>query len=221
MSGRIWTGVILILIGGGFLLERAGVLDFSEMLSFGWPLIVVLIGVIQLFNRNSSSVLSGLLFILIGGLFFANQWVDENLIVYLWPLILIVIGLVIMFSRSSQRKKSVSDDALQTYALFAGLEIREQSHNFKGGQVTAIFGGVDLDLRDIEIKDEKAELDLTVVFGGVKMIVPEHVQIEVTGLPIFGGFEDKTRHHSKKEATDLPVLKLNCLAVFGGIEIMD
>jgi len=61
-------------------------------------------------------------------------------------------------------------------------------------------------------------MDLSAIFGGIALTVPEHVHVEISGIPIFGGWEDKTRNIRNDEAA-LCVLKLNCLAVCGGIEI--
>ncbi|SFE43572.1 hypothetical protein SAMN05216238_11611 [Lentibacillus persicus] len=87
MTGRVWTGVFFLLFGAGFLLHQAEIIDFPELLSVSWPLILMIIGVVQLLNRTHSTAVSGLLFLLIGGIFSANQWLDLNLTPYLWPLI--------------------------------------------------------------------------------------------------------------------------------------
>src|SRR5699024_11415575 len=91
-------------------------------------------------------VVSGLLFILIGGLFLVNQWVDDNLVTYLWPLILIFIGLTFIFSRVRREKPSHSNQSLQAFSLFSGAEVRSRSKNVEGGSVSAIFGGSEIDL---------------------------------------------------------------------------
>lgn len=98
MSGRFWLSLLLIVFGFGFLLQQAGVWNFYHILSTWWPLVLIVIGVIQLIHRSVSTV-SGLLFIAIGGLFLANQWVPINLTACVWPLILILVGFAFIFSR--------------------------------------------------------------------------------------------------------------------------
>lgn len=220
MSGKNWIGLFFLLFGFGFLLQQANVLDFSTVISIWWPLILIIIGIIQLINRTQSAVVSGLLFILVGGLFLVNQWVDANLAAYIWPFLLIFIGLTFIFSRVNRDKKKPthSDQAIHSFLLFSGTEVRSQSKNFEGGSVTAIFGGSEIDLREAIISDEGATLDVTLVFGGVTIFVPQNVQVEVTGIPVFGGWENKTREHAI-DNEEHPVLKLNCLTVFGGLEI--
>lgn len=217
MNRRVWLGIFFLAFGLGFLFQQMGVLDFSRVLSTWWPLILIMIGVIQLFNRMKGS---GVLFIIVGGLFLVNQWVDANLSDYIWPLILITIGLVFIFSRINHEKPLNSDQSIQTFSLFSGTEIRSQSNCFEGGTATAIFGGSEIDLREAVISEEGATLDLTTLFGGISVAVPENVKVEVTGLPIFGGWENKTRPPANDDEF-LPVLKVKCLTMFGGVEISD
>lgn len=220
MSNRVWIGIIFLVFGVGFFLQQANVLDFSSVLSIWWPLILIIIGVVQLVSRTHTSSISGLLFILVGGLFLANQLVDVNLVTYLWPLILVFIGFVFLFSRSTREKTVDTNRDLNTIAIFSGAEVRSQSKSFQGGTVTTVFGGAEIDLRDIVIVEKGATIDLSAVFGGISLTVPENIQIEVTGIPILGGWEDKTRSVINDNDVS-PVLTLNCLAICGGIEIKD
>lgn len=216
MSGRIWLGVLFLLFGFGFLLHQADIIDLSQLLSNWWPLILIIIGVVQLINRKHSSASSGLLFLLIGLLFLLNQWLDLDLIAYIWPLIFIIIGIVIIFARVKRDKSFHTANDLDTFVLFSGAEINSQSQTFQGGSVTAILGGAEIDLRDAVIIDG-ASIDLTTVLGGVEMKVPDNVRVEISGVPILGGWEDKTR--VRIENDEVPVLKINCLTILGGFEI--
>lgn len=217
MANRIWIGLIFVIFGTGFLMHQAEIIDFTHVLAAWWPLILIIIGVIQLINRTSSSSISGMMFILVGGLFLVNQLFDFNLTAYIWPIIIIFIGLVFMFTRVKYEAPPHTDRDLNNFLLFAGTEVRSQSKNFRGGSVTAIFGGAEIDLREVVIAKEGATLDLTAIFGGIELTVPENVQVEVSGIPIFGGWEDKTRARGNDD--DISILKINGMAVFGGVEI--
>ncbi|UJL46338.1 hypothetical protein KFZ58_18650 [Virgibacillus sp. NKC19-16] len=216
MAGRLWLGLFFLVFGFGFLLNQADVIDFGQVLSTWWPLILVVIGIMQLFSRTQSSKISGFLFLFVGIFFFVNQSFDLNLASYLFPLIFIFIGIIIIFTRGNRGKTPHTDGNLNTFALFSGAEIRSQSKNFRGGSVTAIFGGAEIDLRDAVIADG-ATLDLTTVMGGASIMVPENVHVEVSGTPILGGWEDSTR--KAREDDEVVVLKLNCLTILGGAEI--
>ena len=216
MSGRIWLGMLFLLFGLGFLLHQADIIDLSQLFSNWWPLILIIIGVVQLINRKHSSAASGLLFIIIGLLFLMNQWLNMDLTAYIWPLIFVIIGILIIFTRVKRDKSLHTANGLDTFVLFSGAEINSQSQTFQGGTVTAIFGGAEIDLCDAVIIDG-ASLDLTTVLGGVEMKIPDNVQVEISGVPILGGWEDKTRVRRKNE--EVPVLKINCLTILGGVEI--
>lgn len=216
MSGRVWLGLFLIVFGIGFFMQQADLLDFTQVLSTWWPLALIIIGIIQLVNRTYSSAVSGLLFLLVGALFLANQWVDFNVVAYLWPVILIVIGFTFIFARSKREGSQHTEQNINTFALFSGADVKSHSRDFAGGSVTTIFGGAEIDLRQADISEE-AKMDLTAVFGGVSITVPENVQVQISGLPIFGGWEDKTVRQRGED--DFSVLKLNCLAICGGVEI--
>lgn len=216
MSGRIWLGMLFLLFGLGFLLHQADIIDLPQLFSNWWPFILIIIGVVQLINRKHSSASSGLLFLLVGLLFLVNQWLNLNLKVYIWPIIFIALGIVILFTRVKREKSTHTANDLDTFVLFSGAEINSQSQTFQGGSVTAIIGGAEIDLRDAVIMDG-ASLDLTTVLGGVEMKVPDNVQVEISGMPILGGWEDKTRVRREKE--EVSVLKINCLTILGGVEI--
>jgi len=213
LSNRIWIGLLFIVFGVGFLLHQADMWDFTSILSTWWPLILIVIGVILLINRNYSSAISGILFILVGGLFLINELVDINLAPYLWPLLFIFFGLVVIFSRVNREKPLHTNSDMNAFSLFSGTDVQSQSKNFQGGTVTTVFGGADIDLREVILSDEGATLDLTAVFGGISISVPENVHVEISGVPIFGGWEDKTRRYKDEP---LSTLHLNCLTICGG-----
>lgn len=199
--------------GFAFLLHQAEIFDLGQLLANWWPLIIITIGVIQLFNRSIST---GLLFSIVGLLFLINQWFDFDLTSYIWPLIFIIIGLVIILTRVKHNIPYDTSNSINTFLLFSGTEIKSRSKNFKGGSITTIFGGAEIDLREAKIADG-AIIEITSVFGGVEMTVPPHVELEVTGIPILGGWEDKTIVH--REIEPVTKLKIHCVAILGGIEI--
>lgn len=218
LNKRAWIGVLFLVFGIGVLLHQIDVWDFSYIVSKWWPVILIVFGIVQFNDRAHSSPVISLMFILVGGLFLVNQWIDVNLTAFIWPLILIFIGLTIIFSRVQYDKPLDSNHAIESFVLFSGTNIRSQSKNFQGGNVTAVFGGSEINLRDTVISDKGATFDLTAIFGGITIEVPENVHIEISGLPIFGGWEDKTRKIVNSD-DDPPVIKLHCLAICGGVEI--
>lgn len=214
MRTRIWIGLLFVLVGIGFLLQQAGFIDFSSLLKTWWPIIFILIGISALLERSYSSLLTGGFFMLIGALLILNQWTDFNLLTLILPLVLISIGLAIIFSRSN--KKIHVDDDIQSFSLFSTAEMNSRSTNFQRGTVTTIFGSAEIDLRDAIIADG-AEVEVTTIFGGVVLYLPEKVKVNIRGLPIFGGWEDKTKRNV--DDVNIPLLKIHCVSIFGGLEV--
>ena len=105
-------------------------------------------------------------------------------------------------------------------AIFGACERRFTGQHFQTGKATSIFGGLELDFRDADIDDE-AVLEVSCVFGGVELRVPETWYVNSRSLPVFGGFEDKTRQTRVEQAPGAKrkTLIITGTVVFGGVEI--
>lgn len=101
-SKRLFWGIILIIIGVGLLLDQFEIISFGRMFKLYWPSILILIGLINLFNKDSSK-LGDLILIVIGLALQINKLhlLDFNAFKLVWPLILILLGLKILFSKDS------------------------------------------------------------------------------------------------------------------------
>lgn len=216
MAGRIWLGLIFLFFGIGLLLHQMEIIHLGQVLSNWWPVIFIIIGVIQFNHRTSLSAITGVIFVLIGLFFFAQQWFNMNLIAYFWPIIFIVFGFSLILTRVKQKPSTHRKGKLNSFVLFSGTDVKSYSQPFPGGNVTAVFGHAEIDLRDAVIA-EGAVLDVSIIFGGVTIRVPKNVRVEIIGTPIFGGWEDSTEISSNDG--EIPVLKINCLTIFGGAEI--
>ncbi|MEW9096833.1 MAG: DUF5668 domain-containing protein [Clostridiaceae bacterium] len=228
MNGKVTIGILFILFGVVTLLQQFNIFYFGNILFNWWPIIIIAIGVNKLISKNESKT-SGVIF-LIMGIFL--QLKTLNIITvsiwkFIWPAIFIFIGLNMLFPKERYRKdfheNSVQDDVVDYVNIFSGLENRNFSQNFKGGSIIAVFGGVTVDLRDAELAPEGAILDMTAAFGGIDLIVPTHWKVIVTGIPIFGGWSNKTQSDQLGNNDDFisvqPVLRVKCVAAFGGIDI--
>lgn len=215
MSNRSLFGLLLVLIGAAFILNNY--FNIFEGFSSWWPLLIILIGLIQILKR-STSILGGLLIMAIGFLFMGRnlELIPGELIL---PLALILVGCWFIFSRLFGKSKQENMDQISYFTLFSGLKTNNHSQNFKGGSVAAVFGGSDINLRGARISDQGALLELTAVFGGIDIVVPEHWQVQIAGTPVLGGWENKTTYNSKNTNDNEQVLKVNCIAVFGGVTI--
>lgn len=220
--GRVLVGVVLISIGALFLLEAADVLDAGKAISDWWPAVIVAVGIIQLAERVHG-LFQPLVLIVAGTvlLLVTSDLIPGNAWDYVWPTAIIVGGLFVI-SRWRRGAAAVVgpryDDVVVASGIFGGPRIATASQQFRGGSLTGIFGGVELDLRAARPSAEGASLTATAVFGGVEILVPRGWRIAINATPIFGGVEDKTEHVADLGA-EAPVLGIDCLAVFGGIEV--
>lgn len=208
---RLWIGLVLVTLGVFGLLGASGVLDASDMINRWWPLAVVGLGVIAMVSQRSVS-LGPIVITGFGLVLLVNQqgWVTGDIT---GPAILILIGAVILVSVG--RRTFTGRQA--PVAVFAGANVKDASAHLTHQDVTAIFGGARLDLRDAHI-DHEATVDAFAMFGGVDILVPKGWRIVLVGVPIFGGYDDKTNSNGSLPP-DAPVLKVNATAVFGGIAV--
>lgn len=103
------------------------------------------------------------------------------------------------------------------FALLAGMERVISSQNFQGGQMTAILGGCELDLRQASIQPgSEPVIDVFAFWGGIDIRVPDDWVVVSRVLPIMGGYVDKT-HPPKGETTKRLVVR--GMVVMGGVEV--
>lgn len=118
---------------------------------------------------------------------------------------------------SEQSTETTDGDRIEAIAVFGGVKKNIISKNFKGGEVTCVMGGAEINLSQADIEG-RVELEITQVLGGTKLVIPAHwdVQPELTAA-VLGGIEDKRKIHAG--ATSDKVLVLKGTSVLGGIEI--
>ena len=162
--------------------------------------------------------------IIVGTVFLINDVVyDYDLRQYLWPSIIIGIGLFMIFrprggkGRLWESNTESSDDAIDAVSIFGGTKRNIISKDFKGGDITTIFGGTELNFGQADI-NPTATLEITQLFGGTKLVVPPHWNIKSEVVCVFGGIDDK-RHLVKDAPESNKVLVLRGTCVFGGIDI--
>jgi hypothetical protein len=237
-DGRMTFGIILVAVGLFLILRMFGI--FSPIFlsfHFGWPVILVIIGLIigvkSGFRRNAWWIL-----MLIGGAFMAKPYYPTILGVptaeIFWPALLVIAGIAVMLRRKDERCEHrwkhhhhhrhtqllTSDaDTVNIDATFGGRKEVITSRNFKGGMIRASFSGVELNLAGAEAGIQPVVLEVYASFAGVEIIIPSHWELQNEIRPTLGSVED----HRVIRTTDtsgerrLLVLRGNCN--FGSVEI--
>ena len=221
-NGRAFAGLIIVFVGTAFLLRQMG-MPLPGWL-FSWQMLLIVIG---LFNgvRNSFRGIGWLILIVIGSVFLANDLVyDFAFHRYFWPILIIALGLY-MIVRPKKKDNfwtgdmNSSEDFFDATAIMGGVKKNIISKNFRGGDVTSIFGGSEIILTQADINGT-AVLDLTTIFGGAKIIVPSNWTVKSDDLTaILGGYDDKRAIIANASPDPNKVLVLKGLVMFGGIEL--
>jgi hypothetical protein len=104
------------------------------------------------------------------------------------------------------------------YAIFGGVERRGAWTVPRRWRVLAAFGGAALDLREARFPTGVIELEVKALCGGVQIVVPPGLAVEVHGTAILGGFQNVNRAPAHPDP-DAPLLRVRGLAIMGGVEI--
>lgn len=81
----------------------------------------------------------------------------------------------------------------------------------------AFWGGCTIDFRGAELVEPEVRVTAVAMMGGIDIIVPEGVAVEVSGIPIMGGVGRKIRDVPILPGT--PVIKVRAVAFWGGVSV--
>ncbi|MCL2097210.1 MAG: cell wall-active antibiotics response protein [Bacteroidales bacterium] len=241
-SSNVLIGMLIITAGILLLLFKAEVLPSAcKPVIFSWPMILICIGLVSLCSRDNRDF--GLLLMLIGGFFLLPKlniegfsFINENR----WAIILIIIGVIIVYKALFEKKqyfywklqsnkdyqhnyskfKSNSNEPGYLYReyVFGGSKESVTTKNFKGGKISCVFGGIELDLSEAELAEGVSHLELHTVFGGIIICVPVDWNIEIQHHDVLGHVEDKRPKRSVEMNKD-KILIIHTHVVLGGGEI--
>ncbi len=220
-------GLVLVGMGFVFLLDRVGVLEGTlRHVILSWPMLLIFIGAISFFTSHSR--FPGIVLFIIGGIFLLPRFdilpFETDRI--FWPLVLMIIGLAIVFKGFRHRSPHVfsnpetinSTDTFEEVAIFGGGKRIINSQSLKGGRITAIFGGIELDLTQADFAGDTAEIEVSCVFGGTTIFVRPEWEVKVQVGSVMGGFSDK-RNLYKTPNSSGKTLIIKGGVVFGGGEL--
>ena len=228
LSGRLATGSLVILVGVLLLLSTTGVAGAATV--WDWvPLVFVLLGLWALVRSGFRNLTGPILVIAIAGTFQLRNLgiLTDAAIGTWWPLFVVLLGLLIVVNRSRRRERARAagvdaDGELTAVGIFGGGERRLSTDRFTGAELLAVFGGIDLDLRDVSVPAPPAVVEAVCVFGGVEIRVPEEWDVRIDVLALFGGAsDDRPRRGATDRERGDPDLVVTGFVAFGGVEVRD
>ncbi len=219
------VGFVVIVAGIVWLLSKLGMIDIPGI-GVMWPSILIAVGFIKLFRRPVSfaNFVVALVMMVVGALLQLSKLNIISLDIHMiWPFLIILAGVLIIwmsvFHKNHHSKVTLSENQIDKYIVFGGDEFLCNTKKFEGGIITAVFGGAVADLRNADIETSPAVLEISVVFGGAELRVPDNWRVVVQGAPVLGGFENKARLRDGLEDDKIKTLVIKGSAIFGGVEI--
>ena len=233
---RIFFGVVLLAVA--LIIFANGVFGLNIPISFEgwWTLFLIIPGIAGIIAEGVRFWNFVITIVGLSLLAQAQGWLPERLSgAVFWAGILIIVGLWLIIGAFRPRRSSdgyhrhhhhriqYHNNAYEDVneypdyiAVFSSHDTKNTSKSFRGGKITAVFGGASIDLREMQLAED-ATLEVSAVFGGVEVILPTDLPIKMSSTPVFGGIDNSASNPSKVEGKY--TLFIKGAAVFGGIEI--
>jgi hypothetical protein len=203
----------------------AGIIVFLANINFGmarelvadlWPVILIVAGIFMLWG-NPRNYVWPLVVSAIGVMLLFNTLgvADVNVGSLIFPVILLGIGVSIIRGANGHFKSIKTESSEDTSAFLGGSSARNTSDDYKGGAISALMGGIELDLSHATIKKE-AVLHVSILMGGLELRVADDVIVVNRTQAILGGVENKTLPQKRENA---PTLVIEGSIIMGGIEV--
>jgi predicted membrane protein len=225
IDNRIIIGIVLVIIGLFLVMRNTGIFPhFIDHVIFSWQMLLIVIGLVITLGSGGGRT-GGIIVMAVGGFFLIPMIFRETFDINMfWPTIFIIIGAIFIFSKrkgwnSSSGAPRVGDDYIDLVHIFSGGERQIVSENFKGGKITAIFGGSEIDLTKAKLAPGVCELELACIFGGTTIIVPDDWNVKIEVTPVLGGFGDSRKLHPGRTIDMSRQLVIRGAIVFGGGEL--
>lgn len=219
LTPQLVMGLLIIVVGVLFTLDNMGIAHAEDFLRY-WPLGLIAIGLVKLWQagRGEGGGFGGVVFVAAGAVLLLDSLDMIRVTMHeLWPMLLVLFGASMVW-RGVTGRRAISSDSTATVsgmAILGGFKRGNNSRAFKGGDLTAVMGGCEIDLRQASIEGE-AVIDVFAMWGGIEMRVPETWTVVNRVMPLLGGVEDKT--HPPPGVTN-QTLVLRGFAIMGGVEV--
>ncbi|MHC1730916.1 MAG: DUF5668 domain-containing protein [Bacteroidales bacterium] len=228
-SSRFLIGILLIVAGLILIIKKSSVLPepldyFIDDIIFSWQMLLIAIGVITLVGSDNKT--PGIVLISVGGFFLIPELFTDffRSFNFFWPALFIVVGVVLLMnSKRIVKKLDYSGvnraDYIDNVNIFSGAERQVVTDNFQGGKITSIFGGGEVDLTRSSLAPGDNVIEITCIFGGTTIIVPDNWNVILEITPILGGFSDGRKLRGDVIRDNTRSLIIRGTVIFGGGEI--
>lgn len=224
---KLAFGVLILVFGSILLADSLRLVDDDVLLPYFWPLAGFLLAGAFALARTWWLTF---VFALFGGLTTARVLgvrikYDFDFFDLFWPMILICVGVHLVRRATSGARARLAPgqeaDAAATvenFAFLGGNTVHNTSQSFRGGDLSAFMGGVELDLTGARTPPDGAVLDVFAMWGGLEIRVPHGWRVHGKVVPLLGGFDDKTIPPSDPTAV-AGILTVRGFVIMGGVEV--
>ena len=240
----VFAGVALVSLGVLYLLDGLNVVEARVFMRTYWPALIVAFGAARVVSGRGGERVIGGGAMAFGGVLLANRVLGWDVRVWslLWPSVLIALGAYILFhayrpapivaasdaafgaadATDADETPSSGDDRVDTtstireFAVMAHIDRRNVSQTFRGGQITAVMGGIEIDLRECRMAANEAIIDMSIVMGGVELRIPRDWTVESRLSLVLAGLDDGS---SPPVDESTKRLIIQGKAFMGGVEI--
>ncbi|MGN0164143.1 MAG: LiaF transmembrane domain-containing protein [Candidatus Ornithomonoglobus sp.] len=221
INSIVW-GIALLAVSAVLILNIFQITDIEIFFDGWWTLFIIVPSLIGLFTGHDKTAdIIGLLI----GIFLLLACQDILDFDMLWklivPVIIAVIGIKMIFSGIGRNRgfvKSIetnSNNMKIAFAAFSGQDINFDNEIFKGAELTSVFGGIKCDLRNAVFESDTV-INVCSIFGGMDILLPEHVNIKVNSNSVLGGIDSKKHQNSNDNQY---TVHLNGTCIFGGVDV--
>jgi len=218
--GVALVGILIIAAGGILLGGNLGLIDSHYVFRNFGPVVLFILGAVMLARRRHDQVLLGLILMFVGAWGFATQqqWIKIHFWAVIGPMMLVLAGGSVVWRAFNRPMPEGAGDAfMRTFAVFSGAELRP-TVPFQGADLTAVMGGIKIDLSNAPMAGDTAVIDVFAMMGGVEIFVPRDWDVTVKVVTLMGGCSDKRRPSTLPATRHLII---QGMALMGGVEIKD
>ncbi len=221
-AASIVIGILLIIIGIGFLGNIFDIWHFTIFFCGWWTLFLIIPAIISIINSkpnvgNVFLLLFGVILLVINQfhISFRTVWFTAVAAFLILGGIALIIGKRGIPSGTFDAEPN-NEEMIKQFKLFSSSAVKIESNQFRGGKLTALFSDCVIDLRDIA-PDHDILLNVGDVFSSVRIYAPESMNVMTTGCTVFlASMDNQVNYRGEGRHT----LYLSGSCVFSSLEIL-